>query len=911
MADKNYLVGGIGTGTNFEIGAKAPIDSRFTVLNAQGLDELLTYEGLISYNGADKTYYQFVDGAWKPLSVKSAAELEEIIKGLIATETTGAMEFKGAAAALPENPGKGDMYKVAGDNISIIVDGVTAKVGDTIIYNGEKWTLIPSGDDIEDTWRKVIAGGNELGNDETLELVAGENVAITEDGGKVTISSTYENTHYESKLVVGNESADASDENVVENGNVHINLVEDGTVKSSHKIVGAGGITVTHATGEDGNVITIEAPEGAKYDLAAKTENNEAVLSLAGTDNTEDKVAIVGDDAVTVTVANGKIKISAHDTKYTGSEGEEIKVVATDDGAITAELTDAVRGLISDNAEAIENLGKYVGEIPTNYTEANVIAYINKKAEETLAAAQGGSSETAASVKQQLDNYKSENDTRVKNVEDALTDKVDKAEGYSLVADTEIARLANVKNYDDTALAGKITNLENNSATKAELQNVDKKFANYVTSEIYNEAVTGFAEAIENVYTKDEADGKFITAVAGIPGPGANPMAMYVCPTKMCRMWAKTGDAINSRALYILQVDTLPEVGIAPDLLSTFEYAYQLTTDATKVYFYENEFYSVPLDELNFVSYTELINNPGSEVTRVQTMSDFEPTLHTFNGENWMPIGNDGAGVEADNFLRFAERADVYVKGEVDTAVQGAKDYAKGLVDAIPAQTDYTVTIDEDTTDSTIAKRYIFKQLGQEIGRIDLAKELVVTSGTVKEVTVTDMPYVGAKVGDKYIELVIANQTAPIYIPAKDLVDIYTAAAGAAEVQVAINNTNEISATLVNGGITEAKLHADVAAKLNKTWEEVGVAKGLVDTLADGQVKTNTGAIAAINNTSTGILAQAKGYADTKKNEAIAAAKTETENQVKALAGEGNTSTVKKNADDIATLMGLLTWGTF
>ena len=55
----------------------------------------------------------------------------------------------------------------------------------------------------------------------------------------------------------------------------------------------------------------------------------------------------------------------------------------------------------------------YVGAIPDNYTETNVISYINKKAEEVLSAAQGGSSETAASVKQQLDNYKSENDTKV------------------------------------------------------------------------------------------------------------------------------------------------------------------------------------------------------------------------------------------------------------------------------------------------------------------------------------------------------------------------------------------------------------------------------------------------------------------------------------------------------------------
>ena len=338
MADNRYY-GGITVGAaGFEIGSQAPVDSRFRVKNAEGLNELLTYEGLISYVEANQTYYQFVDGAWKALSVKSAAELEGIIKSLIATETTGAMEFKGATAALPENPGKGDMWKVAGENINIVIDGKAAKVGDTIIYNGEAWTLIPSGDDIEDTWRRVIAGGNELANDETLELIAGENVAITEVGGKVTISSSYEDTHYESKLVVGNEATDSADENVVENGNVRLNLVENGVVKSSHKIVGAGGITVTHATGEGGNVITIEAPEGAKYDLTAKTENGEAILSLAGTDSTEDKVAIVGNDAVSVSTEGGKVKVSAHDTKYTGSTGNGIKVTVVDDGAISAEI---------------------------------------------------------------------------------------------------------------------------------------------------------------------------------------------------------------------------------------------------------------------------------------------------------------------------------------------------------------------------------------------------------------------------------------------------------------------------------------------------------------------------------------------------------------------------------------------
>lgn len=74
-----------------------------------------------------------------------------------------------------------------------------------------------------------------------------------------------------------------------------------------------------------------------------------------------------------------------------------------------------------------------------------------------------------------------------------LGKKVDKVEGYSLVSDTEIARLANVDNYDDTALAGrvstaegKIADLETESAKhalKTEVEAVDAKFANYKTAE--------------------------------------------------------------------------------------------------------------------------------------------------------------------------------------------------------------------------------------------------------------------------------------------------------------------------------------------------------------------------------------------------------------------------------------------
>ena len=75
-----------------------------------------------------------------------------------------------------------------------------------------------------------------------------------------------------------------------------------------------------------------------------------------------------------------------------------------------------------DAQKDVDNLETYVGTIPTGYTEANIVAFINKKAEETLSAAQGGSSETAASVKAALDTHKSENEASFKTVNDNIAE---------------------------------------------------------------------------------------------------------------------------------------------------------------------------------------------------------------------------------------------------------------------------------------------------------------------------------------------------------------------------------------------------------------------------------------------------------------------------------------------------------
>lgn len=81
-----------------------------------------------------------------------------------------------------------------------------------------------------------------------------------------------------------------------------------------------------------------------------------------------------------------------------------------------------------DDVDALEAL---VGAVPEG--SKTVIAYVNKKAEEVLKAATGGSTESAASVKLALDNYIALNDPKVaKNTEDIATAQSKADEAFTL-----------------------------------------------------------------------------------------------------------------------------------------------------------------------------------------------------------------------------------------------------------------------------------------------------------------------------------------------------------------------------------------------------------------------------------------------------------------------------------------------
>lgn len=96
---------------------------------------------------------------------------------------------------------------------------------------------------------------------------------------------------------------------------------------------------------------------------------------------------------------------------------------------------------------------------------------------------------------------------------------------------------------------------------------------------------------------------------------------------------------------------------------------------------------------------------------------------------------------------------------------------------------------------SSILKKYTLYQNNEEIGEIDIPKDLVVTSGSVVKGTWSGNVFTESESGNgTALKLVIANQTAPVYINTLDLVKDHVGGDG-----ISISDTNEISIKIADG----------------------------------------------------------------------------------------------------------------
>ena len=201
--------------------------------------------------------------------------------------------------------------------------------------------------------------------------------------------------------------------------------------------------------------------DGMLHDVDYDPETNKLIFTW-NTDEGEKTDEVILSDIIEPYTAGNGLSLSGNEFGINIATGSESFLTADANGLKLAGVQEAINAAeenAADDAQAKANQAladakadaanlyatkEYVGTIPDSYTETNVISYINKKAEETLAAAQGGSSETAASVKQQLDNYKSENDTKVNANTTAISNINDKLATIDSDADVNVIEVVKV-----------------------------------------------------------------------------------------------------------------------------------------------------------------------------------------------------------------------------------------------------------------------------------------------------------------------------------------------------------------------------------------------------------------------------------------------------------------------------------
>ena len=225
------------------------------------------------------------------------------------------------------------------------------------------------------------------------------------------------------------------------------------------------------------------------------------------------------------------------------------------------------------------------------------------------------------------------------------------------------------------------------------------------------------------------------------------------------------------------------------------------------------------------------------------TWNDNEAVQFVYDGTNWLLLSHvpsmattsvEGL-VKVDNSLSDVSTNPVQnkvIKEELDTKATkvtsatlvnfAGLDSSGNLVDSGYSSGDFITehqsipeyTIEElDVPTTGYLKSYRLKKDGNFINgssTINIPKDFLVKSGSVKTVSTINVPYQGAAVGDKYIDFVInvysgTSTDQHIYIPVNDLVDVYTEGDGISivnkSISLKIDQNHSNGLVIVPGGL--------------------------------------------------------------------------------------------------------------
>lgn len=207
----------------------------------------------------------------------------------------------------------------------------------------------------------------------------------------------------------------------------------------------------------------------------------------------------------------------------------------------------------------------------------------------------------------------------------------------------------------------------------------------------------------------------------------------------------------------------------------------------------------------------------GTKATLAEAVSEIEKKNYATKAEA------QGYANAKDTAIANAKKAGTDAQGAVDalskkvgSIPEGSKattvvGYVDEKIGAIPAQTDYTVTVTPSTVEG-LAKRYTVHQeaTGLDVN-IDIPTDMVVKSGAV----VTNPT---GQTAGTYLVLTLANATNDkVYINVSNLIEYVTSGSSATDmVKIAVSADHKVTASITDGSITKAKLATAVQGSLDK-----------------------------------------------------------------------------------------------
>lgn len=284
------------------------------------------------------------------------------------------------------------------------------------------------------------------------------------------------------------------------------------------------------------------------------------------------------------------------------------------------------------------------------------------------------------------------------------------------------------------------------------------------------------------------------------------------------------------------------------------------------------------------------VDGTVTQIDAALTPSDIPLTaangLSLDNGYIGIKIG-DGLELDEDGKLTAQKLSfDAAPTADSQNVVSSGGIYSFGetLSGAAVAAANSSLSIHLSSTESEeagVLRTYTLTQGGELIGTINIPKDFLVKSAELCTVATADVPYTGAEVGDKYIDFTVNtkddDETAShVYLPVKDLVDVYTGA-DTDTISVTVGNDNSISAIVRSGSITSTELANNAvttdkilssAVTTNKiadnavTTDKILSSAVTTDKIADGNItlaKLSTDVTDYID----GVGTAANGYTDT------------------------------------------------